>query len=58
MATEAEAAREARAKVIAAEGEMLASRALKEASDVISMSPAALQVRSRLAPRRTSKISL
>lgn len=46
MATEAEAAREARAKVIAAEGEMLASRALKEASDVISTSPAALQVRS------------
>ncbi|XP_076177127.1 band 7 protein AGAP004871 [Ptiloglossa arizonensis] len=45
MATEAEAAREARAKVIAAEGEMLASRALKEASDVISMSPAALQLR-------------
>lgn len=44
MATEAEAAREARAKVIAAEGEMLASRALKEASDVISTSPAALQV--------------
>ncbi|XP_053974188.1 band 7 protein AGAP004871-like isoform X5 [Hylaeus volcanicus] len=43
MATEAEATREARAKVIAAEGEMLASRALKEASDVISMSPAALQ---------------
>ncbi|XP_033212766.1 band 7 protein AGAP004871-like isoform X2 [Belonocnema kinseyi] len=45
MATEAEASREARAKVIAAEGEMLASRALKEASDVISMSPAALQLR-------------
>ncbi|XP_026667745.1 band 7 protein AGAP004871-like isoform X2 [Ceratina calcarata] len=45
MATEAEATREARAKVIAAEGEMLASRALKEASDVISMSPAALQLR-------------
>ena len=44
MATEAEAAREARAKVIAAEGEMRASQALKEASDVISMSPAALQV--------------
>ncbi|CAB0033921.1 unnamed protein product [Trichogramma brassicae] len=44
MAAEAEAAREARAKVIAAEGEMRASRALKEASDVISMSPAALQV--------------
>lgn len=45
MAAEAEAAREARAKVIAAEGEMKASRALKEASDVIIESPAALQVR-------------
>ncbi|XP_015509980.1 band 7 protein AGAP004871 isoform X1 [Neodiprion pinetum] len=45
MAAEAEAAREARAKVIAAEGEMRASRALKEASDVISESPAALQLR-------------
>jgi hypothetical protein len=45
MATEAEAAREARAKVIAAEGEMQASHSLKEASDVISTSPAALQVR-------------
>lgn len=45
MAAEAEAAREARAKVIAAEGEMKASRALKEASDVIAESPAALQVR-------------
>lgn len=44
MAAEAEAAREARAKVIAAEGEMKASRALKEASDVIIESPAALQV--------------
>lgn len=44
MAAEAEATREARAKVIAAEGEMKASRALKEASDVISNSPAALQV--------------
>lgn len=45
MAAEAEASREARAKVIAAEGEMKASRALKEASDVISESPAALQLR-------------
>ncbi|OXA60716.1 band 7 protein AGAP004871 isoform X1 [Folsomia candida] len=45
MAAEAEAAREARAKVIAAEGEQKASRALKEASDVISESPAALQLR-------------
>jgi erythrocyte band 7 integral membrane protein len=35
MAAEAEAAREARAKVISAEGEQKASRALKEAADVI-----------------------
>jgi len=45
MAAEAEATREARAKVIAAEGEQKASRALKEASDIISESPAALQLR-------------
>jgi len=45
MAAEAEASREARAKVIAAEGEQKASRALKEASDIISESPAALQLR-------------
>ncbi len=45
MAAEAEAAREARAKVIAAEGEMKASTALKQASDIISESPAALQLR-------------
>ncbi|KAM9319861.1 stomatin-like protein 3 [Gastrophryne carolinensis] len=45
MAAEAEAAREARAKIVAAEGEMNASRALKEASIVICESPAALQLR-------------
>ncbi|XP_060584778.1 stomatin-like isoform X2 [Ruditapes philippinarum] len=45
MAAEAEAAREARAKVIAAEGEMKASRSLKEAADVMAESPAALQLR-------------
>ncbi|XP_048587755.1 band 7 protein AGAP004871-like [Nematostella vectensis] len=45
MAAEAEAAREARAKVIAAEGEMNASRSLKEAADIISQSPQALQLR-------------
>merc|ERR550532_3998424 len=39
MAAEAEAAREARAKVIAAEGEQKASRALKEAAEVIQQSP-------------------
>ena len=62
MAAEAEAAREARAKVrcslrwiindlsgivkvIAAQGEQKASQALKEASDVMSESSAALQLR-------------
>lgn len=45
MAAEAEAAREARAKVIAAEGEMKASRALKEAAEVMCDSPGALQLR-------------
>uniref|UniRef100_A0A9J7XU33 Stomatin (EPB72)-like 3a n=1 Tax=Cyprinus carpio carpio TaxID=630221 RepID=A0A9J7XU33_CYPCA len=61
MAAEAEAAREARAKVIAAEGEMNASRALKEASLVISESPSALQLRylqtlSAIAAERNSTI--
>jgi len=45
MAAEAEATRQARAKVIEAEGEQKASRALKEASDIISSSGAALQLR-------------
>ena len=44
MAAEAEAAREARAKVIAAEGEHKASRSLRLAAEVIKDSPAALQV--------------
>ena len=44
MAAEAEAAREARAKVIAAEGEQKASRALREAANVIAESSSALQV--------------
>ena len=44
MAAEAEAARDARAKVIAAEGEHKASRALSHAADVIASNPAALQV--------------
>ncbi|PAA90643.1 hypothetical protein BOX15_Mlig008271g1 [Macrostomum lignano] len=45
MAAEAEANREANAKVIAAEGEKKASRSLKEASDIMAESPAALQLR-------------
>ena len=48
MAAEAEAAREARAKVIAAEGEHKASRALRHAAEVIADSPAALQVTRRI----------
>ncbi|KAH9423204.1 hypothetical protein DERP_003481 [Dermatophagoides pteronyssinus] len=45
MAAEAEAAREARAKVIAAEGEQRASQALRQAAEVMSGNPAALQLR-------------
>lgn len=44
MAAEAEADREARAKIIAAEGEIKASKALKEASLVMIDNPMALQV--------------
>merc|ERR1712018_595418 len=45
MAAEAEAARNARAKVIAAEGEHKASRALRHAAEVIMENPGALQLR-------------
>jgi len=45
MAAEAEATRDARAKVIASEGEQKAAKALKEAADIIAQSPAALQLR-------------
>ncbi|CAF5002218.1 unnamed protein product, partial [Rotaria magnacalcarata] len=45
MAAEAEAAREARAKIITSEGEFKASRALKEAADTLAQSPYALQLR-------------
>ena len=48
MAAEAEAAREARAKVIAAEGEHKASRALRHAAEIITESPAALQVEQKI----------
>lgn len=44
MASEAEALREARAKIISAEGEVLASQALKEASDVMAKNNITLQV--------------
>ena len=45
MAAEAEAAREARAKVIAAEGEHKASKALMNAALNIVKCPVALQVK-------------
>lgn len=45
MAAEAEAGRDARAKVISAQGELNASRSLKEAADMLADSPAALQLR-------------
>ena len=45
MARQAEAERERRGKVIAAEGEFQASERLKDAADVISTNPTALQLR-------------
>lgn len=45
MAKEAEAEREKRAKIIAAEGEMMASAKLAEAADIIGQHPVALQLR-------------
>jgi regulator of protease activity HflC (stomatin/prohibitin superfamily) len=45
MAKEAEAERERRAKIVAAEGEFQASQKLGEAADIISNHPVALQLR-------------
>jgi regulator of protease activity HflC (stomatin/prohibitin superfamily) len=45
MARQAEAERERRAKVIHAEGEFQASQRLRDAAEVISINPAALQLR-------------
>ncbi|CAF0806697.1 unnamed protein product, partial [Didymodactylos carnosus] len=45
MAAEAEAAREARAKIIVSEGEYKASKALKQAADILGQSPYAIQLR-------------
>ena len=45
MARQAEAERERRAKVIAAEGEFQASQRLREAADVMSANPTTLQLR-------------
>ncbi len=45
MAKEAEAEREKRAKIIAADGEKLSAKALGEAADIISAHPVAMQLR-------------
>jgi regulator of protease activity HflC (stomatin/prohibitin superfamily) len=45
MARQAEAEREKRAKVIHAQGEFQASKTLKDAAEIISVQPAALQLR-------------
>nr|XP_039258403.1 band 7 protein AGAP004871-like [Styela clava] len=45
MAAEAEASREAKAKVVSANGEMMASKKLKEAADIMNDSPNAIQLR-------------
>ena len=45
MAKQAEAERERRAKVIHAEGEFQASQRLSDAAQIISINPAALQLR-------------
>lgn len=45
MARQAEAERERRAKIIAAEGEMQSSQKLQEAAEVLSRTPSAMQLR-------------
>ncbi|KAH9418134.1 hypothetical protein DERP_014097 [Dermatophagoides pteronyssinus] len=45
MAVEAESTREARAKIIAAKGELKASYGLKEASEILSIEPMSFQLR-------------
>lgn len=61
MAAEAEATREANAKIITANGEKQAAKSLRQASDVISQSKTALQLRylqtlSDIAQEKTSTI--
>jgi hypothetical protein len=45
MAKEAEAERERRAKIVAAEGEFQASQKLADAADIMALHPVALQLR-------------
>jgi regulator of protease activity HflC (stomatin/prohibitin superfamily) len=62
MAKEAEAERERRAKIVAAEGEFQAAVKLGEAADIISAHPVALQLRTskpwrRSRPKRIRQLS-
>ncbi|KAL6444594.1 hypothetical protein ACFW04_002007 [Cataglyphis niger] len=54
MVTVAEAARQARVEVIAAEGEIRASHSLKEASNVISTSSTTLQIHTHICMLKNS----
>ncbi len=61
MAKQAEAERERRAKIIAAEGELQASQKLHEASEVMSQNPVTIQIRylqtlNQIASDRTNTI--
>jgi len=61
MSIEAEAIREAKAQVIASNGEKKASRKLKKAADVLSQTPMGMQLRclqtlSQIAEEKSSTI--
>jgi len=45
LASQAEAERDKRARIIAADGEKLSSEKLRQAADILSSSPASLQIR-------------
>ena len=56
MAKEAEAERERRAKIVAAEGEYQASVKLGQAADIITQHPVALQTMAEIATEKNSTI--
>ena len=58
MAAEAQAARDARGKVIAAEGEHKASRTLKHAAEILAENPLAMQLRYRVTSRQCQCLQL
>ena len=57
MAAEAQAARDARGKVIAAEGEHKASRTLKHAAEILAENPLAMQLRYRVTSRQCLQLT-